>query len=222
MGGLCRHDNPSREDNEIRVYAERPAVAIRQASTDLLVIAGVYILFRAAFWLHGLLERLAEPGVKLEQAGTALADRLGTASRQLGAVPLLGDDPGATLDKASGSARALAGFGRQQQQWAHELALTVPGVLLLLPLVLVLFGWLPLRLRGMRNRARMAALRETGKGRDLLALKALVSQPLTKLSTIDGDVADACRRGDSATINALMALQLRTSGLQVRLADTAQ
>jgi hypothetical protein len=55
-----------------------------------------------------------------------------------------------------------------------------------------------------------------GAGRDLLALRALVSQPLERLTRIDPDVAEAWRRGEGATVDALAAQELRRLGLRSR------
>ena len=85
---------------------------------------------------------------------------------------------------------------------------------LIFPLGLVLFGWLPLRLRWMRRAGAARALRNAPAGRDLLALRALAGQPLRRLTRIDPDVAQAWRRGDQATVDALAALELRALGLR--------
>jgi hypothetical protein len=51
-------------------------------------------------------------------------------------------------------------------------------------------------------------------GRDLLALRALATQPLGRLTRVAPDVAEAWRRGDDATVDALAALELRQLGLR--------
>lgn len=198
----------------MRIYADRVPTAARQLLTDLLVVVWVYLWIRAAMWLHDLVQRLAVPGQKLEGAGGGLADNLADAGGKVGRVPVVGDDLTAPFERAADAARAMADAGRDQQELVGDLALALSLALLVFPLGLVLFGWLPLRLRWMRRAATARALRSAPAGRDLLALRALATQPLGRLTRIDPDVAQAWRRGDPATVEALAALELRTLGLR--------
>jgi hypothetical protein len=66
----------------------------------------------------------------------------------------------------------------------HQLAIVFVVLLLVVPLGLVVFGWLPSRVRWI-SRARIgSALRGRSAGRDLLALRALARQPLRRLVAI--------------------------------------
>nr|WP_230416045.1 hypothetical protein [Micromonospora tarapacensis] len=186
---------------------------MRQLLTDLLVVAWVYAAIRGAFWLHDLVQKLAVPGQKLEGAGSGLADNLAEAGGKVGRVPLVGDELTAPFERAADAARSLAEAGRDQQELADQLALALAVGMLIVPLGLVLFGWLPLRVRWMRRAGAAAALAAAPAGRDLLALRALAGQPLRRLTRIAPDVAEAWRRGDDATVDALATLELRSLGL---------
>ncbi|SDZ25802.1 hypothetical protein SAMN05444365_10889 [Micromonospora pattaloongensis] len=198
----------------MRIYADRFPTAARQLLTDLLVAAWVYLWIRAASWLHDLVEQLAVPGRKLEGAGGGLADNLADAGGKVGRVPLVGDELTAPFNRAAEAARSMAEAGRDQQAFVGELALALSVAVLVFPLGVVLLGWLPLRVRWMRRATAAAALRSTPSGRDLLALRALAARPLPALTRIDPDVAEAWRRGDESTVNALAALELRALGLR--------
>ncbi|MGI5214421.1 hypothetical protein [Plantactinospora sp. CA-290183] len=198
----------------MRIYADRFPAAARQLLTDLLVLAWVYLWIRAAMWLHDLVQKLAVPGQKLEGAGGGLADNLADAGGKVGRLPLVGDELTAPFERAADAARSMADAGRDQQALVGDLALALSLALLVFPLALVLFGWLPLRVRWMRRAGAARALRAAPAGRDLLALRALASQPLPKLTRIHPDVAQAWRRGDDATVDALAALELRALGLR--------
>ncbi|MBM7490276.1 hypothetical protein JOD64_001498 [Micromonospora luteifusca] len=200
----------------MKIYADRFPAAARQLLTDLLVVAWVYVAIRGALWLHDLVQKLAVPGQKLEGAGTGLADNLGDAGRKVGRVPLVGDELTAPFQRASDAARSLADAGRDQQHMVDQLALALTIAVLIFPLGLVLFGWLPLRVRWMRRAGSAAKLAAVPAGRDLLALRALVSQPLGRLNRIAPDVAEAWRRGDDETIDALATLELRQLGVRGR------
>ncbi|GIJ78450.1 hypothetical protein SAMN05443287_109177 [Micromonospora phaseoli] len=198
----------------VKIYADRFPTALRQLLTDLLVVAWVYAAIRGALWLHDLVQKLAVPGQKMEGAGGGLADNLADAGGKVGRVPLVGDELTAPFERAAEAARSLAEAGRDQQELVDQLALALAVGMLIVPLSLVLFGWLPLRVRWMRRAGSAAALAAAPAGRDLLALRALAGQPLGKLTRIAPDVAEAWRRGDDATVDALAALELRRLGLR--------
>jgi hypothetical protein len=197
----------------VRIYADRPAAIARQLLTDVLVVVWVYLWIRAAMWLHDLIQKLAVPGRKLEGAGSGIADNLADAGGKVGRVPIVGDELTTPFTKAADAARSLADAGHQQQELVGQIALWVSLALLVFPLGLVLLVWLPLRIRwGMRAGAA-AALRSAPAGRDLLALRALATQPLRRLAAIDPDVAAKWRAADPSTVAALAALELRGLGL---------
>ncbi|MEU0962864.1 hypothetical protein ABZ328_25465 [Micromonospora aurantiaca] len=198
----------------MKIYADRFPTAVRQFLTDLLVVVWVYAAIRFALWLHDVVEKLAVPGQKLEGAGGGLADNLADAGGKVGRVPIVGDELTAPFTRAADAARSVAEAGRDQQELVGQLALGLTVAVLVFPLGLVLFGWLPLRLRWMRRAGAAKALAGAPAGRDLLALRALAGQPLSKLTRIAPDVAEAWRRGDDATVDALAALELRELGLR--------
>lgn len=198
----------------MKIYADRAPAAARQLITDLLVVAWVYAAIRAAMWLHDLVQKLAVPGQKLEGAGSGLADGLADVGGKINRVPIVGDELTAPFKGAADAARSLSDAGQQQQDVVNDLALALSLGLLVFPLGLVLFVWLPLRVRWMRRAGAAASLRSAPAGRDLLALRALTTQPLRKLTRIDPDVAQAWRRGDEDTVAALAALELKGLGLR--------
>ena len=200
----------------MRIYADRYPTFLRQVLTDLLVVAWVYVWIRAALWLHDQVEKLAVPGAKLEGAGSGLADNLADAGGKVGRVPIVGDELTAPFEKAAEAARSLAEAGRDQQDLVGNLALALALITLVFPIGLVLLGWLPLRIRWIRRAGAAASLRSAEAGRDLLALRALATQPLRKLNRIGPDVVDAWRRSDESTVDALAALELKALGLKTR------
>jgi hypothetical protein len=198
----------------VKIYADRFPSAVWQLLTDLMVVAWVYLWIRVAMWLYDLVEKLAVPGQKLESAGGGLADNLADAGGKVGRVPVVGGELTQPFDRAAAAARSMAEAGRDQQELIGDLALALSLLALALPLALVLFGWLPLRLRWIRRASAAARLRSVPGGRDLLALRALAGQPLRRLARIDVDVAEAWRRGDERTVAALAELELRGLGLR--------
>jgi hypothetical protein len=202
----------------VKIYADRVPAAVRQLLTDILVVLWVYAWIRAGLWVNDMVEKLAVPGAKLESAGGGIADNLTDAGSKVGGVPLVGDQLVKPFEGAASAARSLAEAGRQQQDIVDTLALVVALIAVAVPLALVLFGWLPLRLRWMRRAAVASAVRDQPAGRDLLALRALAGQPLNRLAKLGPDIAQSWRNGDAEAVDALAELELRRLGLRSRRA----
>jgi hypothetical protein len=196
------------------MYADRLTTAVRQLLTDIFIVIWVYLWIRAALWVHEMVLKLGVPGARLQTSGTSLADNLADAGGKVGRVPLVGDQLTKPFNGAADAARSLADAGRQQQEVVGTVALIVALTVVALPLALVLFLWLPLRLRWMRRAGVASKVRDEPAGRDLLALRALASRPLNQLTKLGPDIAQSWRNGDAAAVDALAALELRDLGLK--------
>jgi hypothetical protein len=197
----------------VKLYADRLPTAIRQLITDLIVVVWVYLWIRAALWVYDMVQKLGVPGQKLESAGGGIADNLTDAGSKVGRVPLVGDQLVKPFNGAADAARSLADAGRQQQGIVDQIALIVALAAVAVPLALVLFGWLPLRVRWIRRAAVATSVRDAPAGRDLLALRALASAPLNQLTELSPDIAQSWRNGDPEAVDALAGLELRKLGL---------
>jgi hypothetical protein len=198
----------------VKLYADAPARRGRQLLTDVLVVAWLWFWIWLAIKLYNLVEKLAVPGQKLAGAGDGMAGGLSDAGGKLDRLPAVGNGLASPFNKAADAARSLAAAGREQQQVVHDLAWALALLLLLVPVSLILFGWLPLRLRWIARASRASELRGGTAGRDLLALRALANQPLRRLARVDPDPVAAWRRSDESTVDALAALELRRLGLR--------
>ncbi|MEU7905212.1 hypothetical protein [Actinoplanes sp. NPDC049118] len=196
------------------MYADRLPTAVRQLLTDLLVVFWVYAWIRAGIWVNDTVEKLGVPGQKLQEAGTGIAGNLGDISSKVGRVPVVGDDLTTPFTRAADAANSLAEAGRQQQEMVDNLALAISLLIVAAPLALVLFVWLPLRLRWMRRAGVASKVRDEPAGQDLLALRALATRPLNELTKLGPDIAQSWRNGDAAAVQALAALELRDMGLK--------
>jgi hypothetical protein len=196
------------------MYADRLPTAVRQLLTDLLVVLWVYAWIRAGLWINDMVEKLGVPGQKLQEAGTGIAGNLGDIGGKVGRVPLVGDDLTAPFNSAADAANSIAEAGRQQREVVDNLALTMALLIIAVPLALVLFLWLPKRLRWMRRAAVAARVRNEPAGQDLLALRALAGRPLNELAALGPDIAQSWRNGDAEAVRALAALELKDLGLR--------
>lgn len=198
----------------VKLYAEKPGKALRQLITDILVVLWVYLWVKAARGVYDGIGRLAVPGEKLEGAGESLAQQLRDAGGKVKRVPIAGDDLAGPFNKAGDAAAGMAEAGRQQQEVVQDVALAMSIGLLALTLGVVLLFWLPRRLRWIERAGAAVKMRGSPAGKDLLALRALATQPLTKLVALDPDIAAAWRRGDAETVTRLAQLQLASEGLK--------
>jgi hypothetical protein len=198
----------------VRIYADRAGTSLRQFVTDVVVVGWLAFWVWASIWVYDKVSNLAVPGQKIESAGTGMAGGLSDAGHKVGGVPAVGGSLAAPFDKAAGAAHALADAGRAQQAAVHNLAITLVALVLFVPVGLVVFGYLPVRLRWMRRASLAVALRQRATGRDLLALRALTRQPLRRLVAIHPDPATAWRDHDTKALDSLAALELRTLGLR--------
>ena len=196
------------------MYADRLPTAVRQLLTDLLVVFWVYAWIRAGIWINDMVEKLGVPGQKLQEAGTGIAGNMSEIGGKVGRVPLVGDDLTGPFNKAADAANSLAEAGRQQQEVVDNLALTMALLIIAVPLALVLFVWLPLRLRWMRRAAVASKVRNEPAGQDLLALRALATRPLNELAKLGPDIAQSWRNGDAEAVQSLAALELKDLGLK--------
>jgi hypothetical protein len=200
----------------VKIYADSGPRRARQFLSDVLMVAWLAFWIWLATRLYDLVEKLAGPGRSLESGGNGMADGLTDAGDKVGGIPGVGGAISRPFDSAAGAARSLADAGRQQQDVVHHLAWVLALLLLLVPVAVVLLGWLPVRVRWIVRASSAAGLRTDPAGRDLLALRALANQPLRRLAAVDPDPVGAWRRADNSTMDALATIELRRLGLRPR------
>jgi hypothetical protein len=196
----------------VKLYAELPARRLRQVLLDVLVLALLALCVWAGREVYDTVGLLAGPGRSIEQAGSGFAGSLDRAGDRIDDLPGIGDGLRAPFDAVAGAGRQLEEAGRAQQEVVARVALVIALAVAGLPALLLLVGWLPRRLRWMRDAGD--ALRLRGDDPDDLALfawRAVARRPLGELRRAVADPGAALRRGD---YEALAALELRALGLR--------
>lgn len=201
----------------MKLYSDFGSRRTRQILADVIAIG----LIAAWVWLgvtvYSLIGNLAVYGVQMEDAGAGFRETMTQVGETLGGIPLIGGGIRAPFDGASQAGGALEAAGQSQQVAINQLA-TVLGIgIAALPILTILLLWLLPRLRFARRASRAQRLVKSGAGVDLLALRALASQDISSLASVDPDAMAAWRRGDESVMRKLAALELRSSG--VRMAD---
>jgi hypothetical protein len=203
----------------MRIYAEKPGHAFRQLFSDLVVAGWIGLWVWIGMRIHDLVNKLAGPGRAIEDAGAGFASTLRDAGREVADVPLVGDALRTPFDAAAEAGVTLQRAGQTQQDVVHTLALWLGIILAFLPIALVLFRYLPDRIRWIREAS--AAIRIRGRAHEnlyLFALRAIATRPLLELSRATPDPGHAFASGD---YEALAAMELDELGLRAGRAARA-
>jgi hypothetical protein len=195
----------------MKLYAETGAMRARQLLGDLAVVVWVVAWGAAGLALYRLVEQLAGPGRRLEQAGNAFAGDIGGLQEQVGRIPAVGDDLQEPFGRLGGLGRVVAEAGQTQQEVVHQLALFLGVVVVAVPVAALLVVWLPRRVAWAREAGAASRLRLAGADLELFAIRAVANRPLRQLRQVTPDPAGALRAGD---YEGLAALELRNLGLR--------
>ncbi|WP_018685066.1 hypothetical protein [Actinokineospora enzanensis] len=198
----------------MKIYADRPARRGAQLLADAAAVLVVVLSVWLALHVRDTVLDLRAPGDRLIDAGTALRGTFDTAAAKAEELPLVGDALARALRPGSDAGTRIMDAGWRQIAAVENLAFWLTFVLVAVPVVLVLTTWLPLRVRYARQATGALRLRALGAaGHDVLALRALATQPLGTLADT-GPVAGGWRTGDPAAIRVLADLELHRLGLR--------
>ena len=195
----------------MKLYAETAALRARQLLGDLAVLAWTAAWVAAGVALYRLVEKLAVPGQRVEQAGSNFAADVAEIQDKVGRVPVVGDQLRDPFGRLAGAGRVLAEAGTAQQEVVHQLALWLAVVVAAVPVVALLVMWLPRRVAWVREAGAASRLRRDGADLELFALRAVANRSLRELHRVTPDPAGALRSGN---YEALADLELRALGLR--------
>ncbi|MFT4201371.1 hypothetical protein [Gordonia sp. (in: high G+C Gram-positive bacteria)] len=198
----------------MKLYADTPMRRSRQVFGDLWVLAWSAFSIWLATKVFDVTMALAVPGRKIESAAKSMGDKLRDAGNSADNVPVVGGKLAAPFNGAGGAADSLADAGHSQAEVVHTFAWWLSIAVAIVPIVMLLSMYIPLRMRFIRRASTHVALRDTESGVDLLALRALTGQPLKVLSAISSDPAGDWRAGNPHVVRALAAVELRDTGLK--------
>jgi hypothetical protein len=196
----------------VKLYAETSRLRVRQILGDLAVVAWTAAWVWAGVSLYRLVEKLAVPGARLEQAGGGFAGDVAEIQQKVGRVPVVGNELQGPFGRLAGVGQTLADAGATQQQIVHQLSLWLGILVTAVPVVTLLLTWLPRRVAWAREAGAASRLRLAGADLELFALRAVANRPLRQLHRVTPDPAGALRAGE---YEALADLELRALGLRV-------
>lgn len=198
----------------MKLYADSEGRRLRQLVGDALLLAWLLVWIEIGMAVHDATMRLARPGEEIADAGNGLAERLRDASSVVGDTPLIGDSLQSPFDGAGDAADQIAEAGVAQVEAVGHLANWLGWSVGLIPILVMLAVYLPLRWRFVRRATAGQRFVDAAADLDLFALRALARQPMHRLARISEDPAGAWRRRDPEVVHRLAVLELRDVGLE--------
>ncbi|GAA3697354.1 hypothetical protein GCM10022204_11660 [Microlunatus aurantiacus] len=195
------------------IYAQRRVRMLGQLASDLFVLLWVVLWWFVGRATERTVDAIATPARRSGDAARQLRDQIQEAAEQTSRVPGLGAELRKPFDGAVLSLQDVISAADQQVASVERAGLLLGWLVFLIPAVLLLVIWLPVRVRFfLRARAAQRFL-DAEADLDLFALRAMVAQPMHVIARISDDPVAAWRRGDREVIHALATVELRRSGL---------
>lgn len=197
----------------MRIYARGSWLLVRQVVADLFVV-----IWTVAWWFIGrivdrVVLRLAAPARKTAVLSDDLSSQLSEVARRAGDLPVVGDGLRRPFDGMSNAVTGIADAAQQQVEAIERTATVLGWLAFVIPVTVLLVYWLPWRLRFVRRSGEVLNLLATTDGDDLLALRALATQPLPELRRVAPDPVSAWRIGDRVVTARLAELELIKAGV---------
>lgn len=197
-------------------YAREPRRLVAQVSADTLVLTSVVLSWLLSRLTERAVLAVAAPARQAAVAAGTVSGQFRSVSEETAKLPGIGNQLRQPFDAAAGSFDDLVGVADDQVRSIERLADLLGWLAFVIPVTVILLLWLPCRVRFyLRSRAAQRYL-DSEAALDLLALRTLVSQPVSVLTAINPDPAAAWRSGDATVITRLADVELRRSGLGPR------
>ena len=197
----------------MKLYADLPARRTRQIIADVLVLLWVVIWVRTGFAVRDTVLGALGPARSLEAEGDSLQGSLADVAARVEGIPLLGEAISTPFDAAAAAGETMRQAGADLVAYVDRTALIVGVTTALLPVVLVVLPWLLFRIAFARRARALTLLLASEDPLDLLALRALATQPVGTLTRVSPTPAHDWRIGRPDVVARLAALELRRAGV---------
>lgn len=198
----------------MKLFADTPVRRTRQVLGDLLLVAWMVLWVWAGLAVHDGTSALAAPARQTDESATSMAEQLRDAGGRIGEAPLVGDELAVPFDKAADASDGIASAGRDTVDAVERLALLLGLSVALIPILVVVAFYVPMRWRFAREATAGARFIDAQEDLDLFALRALANQPMRVLARVSDDPAGAWRRRDPDVVRRLAELELADVGLR--------
>jgi hypothetical protein len=168
----------------VKLYPEVPRRRTRSIVTDVALVVVVIVFALLGNWVHDSVDELAGLGRGVQDAGTSVREGFESAGGAVEDTPIVGDDVAEGLRDAGGATGGkTVEAGRAGEESAHDLADLLGWLTFLIPTGLVLYRFLPARVREVRTMTdavrvlRGGDAADSGERRKLLAMRAAFALP---------------------------------------------
>lgn len=165
---------------------------------------------------HTMISAVAEPARQSARIGADIERHLSDAAVQATWIPIVGPGLRGPLNALAENVDGLVGYSQQQVVSLEQAATLIGCLVFLIPAVLMVALWLPRRVGFIRRAGETRRLAASESGAQLLALRALMSQPVRELQRVAADPVAGWRRGDPQVVARLADLELSRAGVPAR------
>lgn len=197
----------------MNVYARSSRLLVAQVLADAAMLAWIAACWWCGRLADSFLRGLAQPAVDAGRAATQVKGQLTDAADQVKDLPLVGDQLRAPFDQVSGSVDGLVQAADAQVVAINQAATATGWAVFLAPVLLALAFWLPWRVAQVRAARQLKSLSSSPAGDELLALRALATQPLAALMNVTSDPVAVWRSGDPEAMRRLADVALHAGGV---------
>jgi hypothetical protein len=195
-------------------YPSEPRQRRSTIARDVLAVLAVVLLAWLGRRVYHLVDDLRAVTEAVNNAGSSVQDGFKTAADAVSGTPLIGDDIAGALESAGGASGGnVVELALTGDTAIHRLALALGLLTFLIPTLILLLLYLPMRV-GMTRRLRASRLvyrdEYNPERRRLLAMRAAMSLPADHLLKFSPDPIGDLVRGDH---DALVAALLSEAGL---------
>ena len=199
--------------SSMRFYSRVPRRRALQVAADVFVLIWIVAWWSIAQAVGAAIRAAAGPVDRAAVLGRDIELQLAEAANQAGGVPVVGRNLRQPFDNLAATVADLTGTTTGLSGTIEQTAAASTLILFLAPVLILIAVWLPRRVRFVRQSREVLALLAAGNAADLLALRALSSQPLPRLMTVAPDPVLAWRTGDPDVIARLADLELSSAGV---------
>lgn len=199
----------------VKLYSDFARRRTFQIVGDLLAVAAVVVGIVVGVSLHDAIASLQAIGRDVARSGEGFSSTMSDIGDNLAGIPLIGGNIRAPFDTASGAGDTLVDAGERWQSGVASLAAIVGWAVAGLVVLVIAVGWILPRVTAAVRRARLAGLGALPESLDLLAFRALATQPPQDVARLDPDIVAAWRRRDPVVLRRLAALELKASGIRL-------
>lgn len=187
---------------------------IGQLLSDVVAVAFIIVLWLVRPHIDSFIKGFATPSRVVAERTGMLHDNVSDVASTVNDWPFIGKAARVPFDAMAKQLSAISDSAYDQVATIEQVAWVTSWVVFAVLLLVVLVVWLPNRLKYLHLTHHTAAIARDPHGDDLLALRALTTQPLNKLRKVDQNPATAWRNGDQDAITKLAELELKRVGIK--------